>query len=131
MPQIIRVQGVVDNGSKYTANVPKNTSREVRVARLADVRFDICVVFPNGSPVLVADKFTLGIRDPSFCSGPFLEKAGTFSAGLASVDISGLELSRFCSGRLAWDAWLAIGADRYQVVALSVLRLLPNVATNP
>ena len=131
MPNIIRAQGVVDNGSKYAPNVPKNTSREVKVARLADVRFDICVVFPNGSPVLVADKFTLGVRDPSFCSGPALEKTGVFSAGLATVSVSGLELSRFCSGRLAWDAWLTIDSEHYQVVALSVLRLLPNVATNP
>lgn len=131
MSQHINLHGVVDTGGCFAPTVPKDTAKEIAFPRLADVTIEVCVTYPSGQPVMEGQDLKLGIRPPSCADSGSLQKNGTFSKGRGVFTLTQADTAKFCSGRFIYDVWLTVAGKAYQIVAVSPVRILPNVVANP
>ena len=141
MAQVIKLTGVVDDGSCQNPEVPINTAREIQFPRLADVRIELTIVNNAGVRVTGASnlQMTFQARLTPGAPGPTLTKAGVIIApGQGLVTIASADTQMFQSMRLFYDAWVTLGASavppapqKYQIIRTGIARLEPNITFTP
>ena len=134
MAQVIKLVGVVDDGSPLSPLVPRNTAREIQFPRLADVRIELDIV--NNANVRVSGatdlKMTMQARLVPGAPGPTLELGGVIvDPGAGSITVAGADTQMFASMRLFYDIWLTWQGSKYQIVRTGIVRLEPNITLAP
>lgn len=135
MAQVIKLVGVVDDGTPLGPKVPRNTAREIQFPRLADVRIELDIVNNAGARVsgATALKMTIQSRLVPGAPGPTLLKAGTITdPGTGLILIAGADTQMFQSMRLHFDIWLTVASGaKHQIVRAGIVRLEPNITLAP
>lgn len=134
MAQVIKLVGVIDDGTPRHPEIPRNTAREIQFPRLADVRIELDIFNNAGARVSggTALKMTIQARTTPGAPGPTLEKAGTIvDPGTGTITIAGADTVMFQPSRLYFDVWLTVNAMKYQIVRAGIVRLEPNITLAP
>lgn len=133
MSQKFTLIGIVDDGSDLDPSMPRSTATTLAIPKGADVQIDVEPFYNSGDPVPFASldpnwKSTLVIadlhrgmpRDPIQVQGLAAtnENGAVIRFALKPTDTQFLILPRYL-----FDIWLTLNSVRYQIVALSGLRL--------
>ena len=128
---MINLTGVIDTGTVYTAGVPQNPRRTIRVIKGVTTTVGVEVVYPTGVGANLAGfTATLTIRKRPDLD-IVLEVAGTIDGSRATFDIERDDLRDRSGGRYLYDVVVENGGDRESVIPLSPLILEEAVAAIP
>ena len=135
MAQVIKLVGIVDDGSIQNPRMPRNTAREIQFPRLGTVTIALDIFTNAGIRVSNGTNLVMTIQTrliPGY-PGPCLEKVGTVGpdAGVGVINIASADTQIFQASRLYYDVWLTLAGAKYQIIQPSILRLAPNFTRNP
>lgn len=139
MSQFINLLGVLEDGSDYAPDVPKNTAQPFSFPRLSDVLITLQVVHPDGTSVDMTASgvtATLAIRRDlpnDVVLIPDILKSGVPKAGYPNTvtfAITPDDTKELGAGGMYYDVNVTSGGKRYEVVQTAVATLTP-VCSSP
>lgn len=135
MSQVIRLQGVLDDGSVNRSPVPLNSAKTIQVPLHTDVTIEVEVTNNAGVPTDLSTPgwtawFTV-VQSPDSCDvaagkSDYLLQSMTLRAMTRNVivfAIPGAAFRRFPAGRYFYDVALQLSGRRYGIVRISGLIL--------
>jgi hypothetical protein len=134
--QLIRLTGVLDDGSPRTLGVPADPARTLTLPEWNDVILEVAVIRPDGSevdlqPAVSPAVFTcwLSVSRSPACARPDLQFKSTavkqLTRNVVVFSLQPAALRRFFPGRLFYEVSLDFGGKRYQLVPVSALVVQP------
>lgn len=129
---VLRVTGVLDDGSLQGSKAPVNPRIEMRVIQGSSTTIEMQVLTPAGKPVdLTSSTVTLTVKKKTGHAAAVLSVTGTLAQdkGLGRVDfsIAPSATKNVAPGRYLYDVWHVAGSTREPVVPTSPFALEPAV----
>lgn len=135
MGQYIKLLGVLDDGSDFDPEVPRNTAQPMAFPRLADVAIELEVITNSGASVDLSNAtntpVTLTIRldlPVDVVISADLQKTGVPKAGYPNVvvfNIAPADTENIPHGNMYYDVSMTRAGKRYQLKKVAIATIEP------